>query len=44
VPVDVSREVRPAAPPRRLPKAIPVEDVERLLDALPSVLSPSRSR
>ncbi|HET8583803.1 MAG TPA: site-specific tyrosine recombinase XerD [Jatrophihabitans sp.] len=33
VPVDVSREVRPAAPPRRLPKAIPVEDVERLLDA-----------
>jgi integrase/recombinase XerD len=33
VQVDVSREVRPAAPPRRLPKAIPVEDVERLLDA-----------
>src|SRR4051794_35508098 len=33
VPVDVSREVRPAAPPRRLPKAISVEDVERLLDA-----------
>jgi integrase/recombinase XerD len=33
VPVDVSREVRTAAPPRRLPKAIPVEDVERLLDA-----------
>jgi integrase/recombinase XerD len=31
--VDVSREVRPAAPPRRLPKAIAVEDVERLLDA-----------
>jgi integrase/recombinase XerD len=33
VPVDVSREVRPAAPPRRLPKAISIEDVERLLDA-----------
>ena len=33
VAVDVSRDVRPAAPPRRLPKAIPVEDVERLLDA-----------
>ncbi|MGI8679295.1 MAG: site-specific tyrosine recombinase XerD [Jatrophihabitans sp.] len=33
VEVDVSREIRPAAPPRRLPKAISVEDVERLLDA-----------
>jgi integrase/recombinase XerD len=33
VEVDVSRQVRTAAPPRRLPKAIPVEDVERLLDA-----------
>ena len=33
VDVDVSREVRPAAPPRRLPKAIAIEDVERLLDA-----------
>jgi integrase/recombinase XerD len=33
VPVDVSREVRPASPPRRLPKAISVDDVERLLDA-----------
>jgi integrase/recombinase XerD len=33
VAVDVSREVRPAAPPRRLPKAITVDDVERLLDA-----------
>jgi integrase/recombinase XerD len=30
VDVDVSREVRPAAPPRRLPKAIGIEDVERL--------------
>ena len=27
------REVRPPAPPRRLPKAITVDDVERLLDA-----------
>ena len=33
VPVDVSREVRSAALPRRLPKAIPLEDVERLLEA-----------
>jgi integrase/recombinase XerD len=33
VEVDVSREVPPAAPPRRLPKAISVDDVERLLDA-----------
>jgi integrase/recombinase XerD len=33
VPVDVSRDVHTAAPPRRLPKAITVEDVERLLDA-----------
>jgi integrase/recombinase XerD len=33
VAVDVSAEVRPSAPPRRLPKAISVEDVERLLDS-----------
>ncbi|MEO9140060.1 MAG: site-specific tyrosine recombinase XerD [Jatrophihabitans sp.] len=33
VEVDVSREIRPAAPPRRLPKAISVDDVESLLDA-----------
>jgi len=33
VEVDVAREVRPAAPPRRLPKAITVDEVERLLDA-----------
>ncbi len=33
VPVDVSHDVRPAAPPRRLPKAISVDDVERLLEA-----------
>ncbi|MCU1655977.1 MAG: tyrosine recombinase XerD [Pseudonocardiales bacterium] len=31
--VDVAHEVRPPAPPRRLPKAISVDDVERLLDA-----------
>jgi integrase/recombinase XerD len=30
---DVSREIKPPAPARRLPKAIPIEDVERLLDA-----------
>jgi integrase/recombinase XerD len=33
VEVDVSREVRTASLPRRLPKAIPIEDVERLLEA-----------
>jgi integrase/recombinase XerD len=30
---DPAHRVRPPAPPRRLPKAIPVPDVERLLDA-----------
>jgi len=30
---DVAREVKPPAPPRRLPKAISIDDVERLLDA-----------
>jgi integrase/recombinase XerD len=30
---DPARAVRPPVPPRRLPKAIPVADVERLLDA-----------
>jgi integrase/recombinase XerD len=30
---DPAREVRPPAPPRRLPKALPVGDVERLLAA-----------
>jgi integrase/recombinase XerD len=30
---DPARPVPPPAPPRRLPKAIPVEEVERLLDA-----------
>ena len=31
--VDPAREVAPPTPPKRLPKAIPLEDVERLLDA-----------
>jgi integrase/recombinase XerD len=31
--VDAAHAVRPPAPPRRLPKAIPVEDVERILQA-----------
>jgi integrase/recombinase XerD len=30
---DPARPVRPPAPPRRLPRAMPVADVERLLDA-----------
>jgi integrase/recombinase XerD len=30
---DPAREVQPPAPPRRLPKAITIEDMERLLDA-----------
>jgi len=33
VEVDVSREVKPPTPPRRLPKAIGIDDVERLLDS-----------
>lgn len=33
VEIDVAREVRPPTPPRRLPKAISVDEVERLLDA-----------
>ncbi len=33
VEVDVARDVRPPTPPRRLPKAISVDEVERLLDA-----------
>jgi integrase/recombinase XerD len=32
-PADPARQVRPPAPPRRLPRAIPVDDVERLLEA-----------
>ena len=30
---DVAREIKPPTPPRRLPKAVSVEDIERLLDA-----------
>ncbi|HJQ42147.1 MAG TPA: site-specific tyrosine recombinase XerD [Jatrophihabitantaceae bacterium] len=33
VETDVAREVRPPSPPRRLPKAISVEEVERLVEA-----------
>jgi integrase/recombinase XerD len=33
VAADVARAVRPPTPPRRLPKAIPVDDVEALLEA-----------
>ncbi len=32
-PSDPARQVRPPVPPRRLPRAIPVADVERLLEA-----------
>lgn len=32
VDIDPAREVRPPSPPRRLPKALPVDDVLRLLD------------
>ncbi|MCZ2816377.1 site-specific tyrosine recombinase XerD [Modestobacter sp. VKM Ac-2984] len=37
---DVAAEVRPPAPARRLPKAIPVQDVEALLSAAASVEGP----
>ncbi|WP_424188325.1 site-specific tyrosine recombinase XerD [Actinokineospora sp. G85] len=33
VETDVAREVKPPTPPRRLPKALPVDDVLRLLDS-----------
>jgi integrase/recombinase XerD len=36
VEVDPAREVRPPSPPRRLPKALPVDDVLRLLDSMGS--------
>ncbi len=36
---DPAREVAPPAPPKRLPKAISVSEVERLLDAAGSVVS-----
>ncbi|MEU3457224.1 site-specific tyrosine recombinase XerD [Micromonospora sp. NPDC006766] len=35
--VDPSRDVRPPTPPRRLPRALPVDDVLRLLDSTGSV-------
>lgn len=34
-PDDPAREIKPPVPPRRLPKALPVEDVQRLLAAVP---------
>ncbi|WP_299960259.1 site-specific tyrosine recombinase XerD [uncultured Modestobacter sp.] len=40
VPDDVAAEVRPPAPARRLPKAIPVADIEALLSAAGSVEGP----
>ena len=33
LPTDVAREVHPPTPPRRLPKALPLDRVERLLEA-----------
>ena len=42
--VDPARQVPPPAPPRRLPKAISVEEVERLLDASgPATSGPATS-
>ncbi|RFU19247.1 site-specific tyrosine recombinase XerD [Geodermatophilus marinus] len=40
VPSDVAHEVRPPAPARRLPKAIPVESVVALIEAAGSVEGP----
>ncbi|MGY1706396.1 site-specific tyrosine recombinase XerD [Geodermatophilus sp. SYSU D00697] len=40
VPDDVAHEVRPPAPARRLPKAIPVESVEALIEAAGAVEGP----
>jgi integrase/recombinase XerD len=40
VDVDVAREVKPPAAPRRLPKAITIDEVERLLDAAGYELTP----
>lgn len=39
-PSDPAREVTPPAPPKRLPKAIPLQDVERLLEAAGSTEDP----
>jgi len=44
VAADVAREVKPPAPPRRLPKAITVEEVERLLGAASFDRSPLSAR
>lgn len=38
--VDPARDVRPPAPPRRLPKALPVQDVLALVEAAASVGGP----
>ncbi|MCU1590971.1 MAG: tyrosine recombinase XerD [Frankiales bacterium] len=42
--VDPAREVKPPVPARRLPKAISVEDVERLLEAAGSAQTPRALR
>ena len=44
VDLDPAREVRPPAAPRRLPKALPVDDVLRLLDAPGDGAGPLRDR
>ncbi len=41
---DVAAQVRPPSPPRRLPKAISVSDVERLLDAAGAEQTPRALR
>ena len=41
---DPARQVRPPAPPRRLPKAIPFADVERLLEAAGTGATPRSLR
>jgi integrase/recombinase XerD len=40
VEVDVAAEVRPPRPDKRLPKAIPLEDVERMLEAAAALDAP----
>jgi integrase/recombinase XerD len=44
VDLDPAREVRPPAAPRRLPKALPVDDVLRLLDTPGEGAGPQRDR
>ncbi|MGH3876780.1 MAG: site-specific tyrosine recombinase XerD [Actinophytocola sp.] len=44
VDLDPAREVRPPAAPRRLPKALPVDDVVRLLDTPGDGAGPLRDR